>query len=202
MCDLTRALRAAHSAAASCFETPPKTLRVWARGASVRCNAALQMAALEQKPIAQCAQTLMEALGGLEAFKEWSLLSDGLLATAVDGEWLSAVAHALAQKCVDLEVDDSRAPLFFETCALIRARHVLTPPGPDARLDAADWDDAADAARMIQRARPADICLTARRLEARLDDRRAARDDLCAHALAGALSVMLQKARPNKRRGV
>lgn len=199
MCELRHALQTAREAAASCFDVPPRKLNVWARGASVRCNAALQMAAQEKRPIAQCAQILIKALANTEAFQSWSLLENGLLASRLDDAWLDASAHALARRCTNMQVNDSREPLFFQTCTLIRARHVLTPLQKDACLAQQERDIAADALRLCQSGGEADVRLIADRLENRLDDPSIGRGDLCTHALAGALNEMLQRARTAKK---
>ena len=202
MCDrFSAALEAAAGTLCDCVkdicgrELP---VRVWARGMSVRSNAALLLSGAMKQTLSACAALVLKAIKRNEKeLTDWYATADGFLECAFAVDFVLSAAHDFFSQARAIPVNDSHEKLFFEKCTLLRAESVLLPPKKTAELSQAQLDAAADAMRRAEGERTPgpEIARTARLLEARLDRLmpRTTRDDLYAGALFGALSRMIHK---------
>ena len=192
MYNLTEYLQKAQDHFSALFEeSAPKALRVWAKGASVWCNAPLQYMSYANVSMEQAKAFMAEHLPDGEA---WQILANGMLETKFSKE---AIVHTAKTVCGEkylIRVNDSEEAFFFEKCTAIRGRHVLLCADLET-IEEKDFDMICDALLVLQReVRIADIKKLAAALDARLDEgiKRHERRDAAASILLCVLEQCLK----------
>ena len=169
MYNLTEYLQKAQDHFSALFEeSAPKALRVWAKGASVWCNAPLQYMSYANVSMEPAKAFMAEHLPAGEA---WQILPNGMLETKFSKKAIVHTAKTVCGEKHPICVNDSEEAFFFEKCTAIRARHVLADADLES-IEEKDFDMICDALLILEReVRTADIKKLAAWLDARLDER-------------------------------